>query len=96
MGRGRGSENAVRWRGRAALSWPTPQGHRVPRSADYTGGKIVVRERKGGTLGVPSDRALPALAETGVFDAMLETLAEMGGARHQRRHDRQQGGPGAS
>jgi hypothetical protein len=25
----------------------------VPRSADYTGGKIVVRERKGGALGVP-------------------------------------------
>jgi len=26
---------------------------RVPRSADYTGGTIVVRERKGSALGVP-------------------------------------------
>jgi DNA-binding protein HU-beta len=29
----------------------------VPRLADYTGGKIVVRERKGGALGVPRGEA---------------------------------------
>jgi hypothetical protein len=60
---GRGSENLGKLARASRPSAAGPLG-RVPRSADYTGGKIVVRERKGGALGVPRGEAAIATAPT--------------------------------